>query len=132
MPTPASKLARHMATSSWRRPSSDSARTSREAGFISIPMRAVVKALKKAVPPLVVKFVLDEIAVRVLRDRASPERLRGGVERHLTDFPPAAELIEDVVRTLGADPCSPILLHDEELPHPVLVLRQRHVGIHQA
>ena len=79
---------------------------------------AVVEALKKTVPPIVVKLVLDEIAIRVLADRAAPKGLSWIVERHLADFPLPSELIEDGAGALGTDANSAIALHDEELAHP--------------
>jgi hypothetical protein len=91
--------------------------------------KRIVKALQEAIPPVIVQLVLYVVAIRILTDDSTPEGLSWEVQRHLTHFPLATELIEDISSGLCGDTHAPIALHDEELAHPVLVLRKGNVRV---
>jgi hypothetical protein len=97
---------------------------------ISPPDR-IVEALQKAIPALVVKLMLYVVTIRIVTNDATPEGLRSMVQRHLTNFPPAAKLVEDMSGGPGGNAHAAVALHDEELTHPILVLRERDIRVNQ-
>src|SRR5581483_5143424 len=77
-----------------------------------------LEVLDGPAPAFVVEHEFLVVAAGVPADHPAPEVLGPRVGGHLSDFPRAAELLEQLRRDAFADPLLAVLAHHEELLHP--------------